>query len=109
MKLRRRLEGLHHGPIDQIDQATDFLDGYSLASNESVPGSWTLVPEPSTGALFAFSLSLLAMTRAPLSCNRLANEGHQDRVDEGAIDLRIDPSNHSRNRASFARSAEASG
>lgn len=54
----------NQGPIDQIDQATDFLEGNSLASNEGVPGSWALVPEPSTGALLAFSLSLLALTRA---------------------------------------------
>ncbi len=50
----------NNGPADQIDQATDFLDGNSLASNDGVPGSWALVPEPSTGALCAVSLSLLA-------------------------------------------------
>ena len=53
-----------NGPIDQIDQATDFIGENSLASNENVPGSWTLVPEPSTGALCALGLSLLAAAGA---------------------------------------------
>jgi len=55
-----------NGPADQIDQATDFIGVNSLASNTSVPGSWTLVPEPSTGALCALGLSLLAVARARL-------------------------------------------
>jgi hypothetical protein len=53
-----------NGPIDQIDQATDFSDGNSLASNTNAPGSWTLVPEPSLRALGALALTLLAATQA---------------------------------------------
>jgi hypothetical protein len=56
----------NHGPGDQIDQATDFAGENSLASNDSVPGSWTLVPEPSTAALCAVPLALLALARARL-------------------------------------------
>jgi hypothetical protein len=56
----------NNGPIDQIDQATDFVGENSLASNDSVPGSWALVPEPSTGALCVLPLSLLAVARARL-------------------------------------------
>ncbi|HVN38200.1 MAG TPA: hypothetical protein VMW19_08530 [Myxococcota bacterium] len=55
-----------NGPIDQIDQATDFVGSNSLASNTSTPGSWALAPEPSTGALCAFGLSLLGVARARL-------------------------------------------
>jgi hypothetical protein len=29
----------NNGPIDQIDQATDFVEGNSLASNDGVPGA----------------------------------------------------------------------
>jgi hypothetical protein len=54
----------NNGPGDQIDQATDFVGENSLASNGSVPGSWTLVPEPSTGALCALGLSLFAVARS---------------------------------------------
>jgi len=40
-----------NGTADQIDQATDFSQGNRLASNTSLPGTWTAVPEPSAGAL----------------------------------------------------------
>jgi hypothetical protein len=53
----------NNGPIDQIDQATDFANGNSLASNGNVPGVWALVPEPSSAALAALSLTVLAMAR----------------------------------------------
>jgi len=53
-----------NGPADEIDQATDFTGGNSLASNTNAPGSWTLVPEPLPGALAALSLTLLAASRA---------------------------------------------
>ena len=49
-----------NGPIDQIDQATDFTGQNSLASNTGRPRKWTVVPEPSPGALFSLGLSLLA-------------------------------------------------
>ena len=52
----------NNGPGDEIDQATNFGDGNSLASNENVPGTWTLVPEPASGTLAALSLTLLALT-----------------------------------------------
>jgi hypothetical protein len=54
----------NNGPGDEIDQATDFVGENSLASNENVPGTWTLVPEPSSGALVALSLPLLAVAKA---------------------------------------------
>ena len=45
------MDTFNNGPIDQIDRATNFVDGNSLASNANVPGTWALVPELSTGAL----------------------------------------------------------
>ena len=50
----------NNGPADQIDQVSDFTGGNSLASNGNVPGTWTLVPEPSSEAFGALSLTLLA-------------------------------------------------
>jgi hypothetical protein len=38
----------NNGPADEIDQASDFSGGNSLASNMNAPGSWTLLPEPPT-------------------------------------------------------------
>jgi len=55
-----------NGPGDQIDQATDFTGGNSLASNQNLPGSWSLVPEPAASVLAWLSLALLAI-KAPRS------------------------------------------
>jgi hypothetical protein len=53
----------NNGPADQIDQATDFVEGNSLASNDGVPGSWMVVPEPSSGALLILGLIGFAARR----------------------------------------------
>ena len=50
----------NNGPGDEIDQATDFSEGNSIANNQDEPGVWTLVPEPSTRAQRALSLLVLA-------------------------------------------------
>jgi hypothetical protein len=58
------------GPADQIDQATDFSGGNSLASNMGAPGTWTAVPEPPLDALAGLAVaaaSLLGRRRPPLS------------------------------------------
>lgn len=46
----------NHGPDDQIDQATDFGAGNSLASNMNAPGTWMLVPEPGSSTLALLGL-----------------------------------------------------
>jgi len=51
-----------HGPGDQIDQATDLAGmSVSQASNQNAPGTWTLVPEPSSDALSALSLFVVGL------------------------------------------------
>jgi hypothetical protein len=52
----------NNGPADQIDQATDFTGGNSLANN-ATPGTWALVGEPSTGALAGAALAVSLLTR----------------------------------------------
>jgi hypothetical protein len=52
-----------NGPGDRIDQATDFSDVNSLASNMDSPGSWTLLPETSSFAFASVALVVLTLMR----------------------------------------------
>jgi len=54
----------NNGPADQIDQATDFSGGNSLASNMAAPGTWTALPEPSLGALAGLALAAVSLLGA---------------------------------------------